>query len=197
MKLFLRESWYVAICYFVEVQVWIILIIPYKADDQSQSFIQYQNWSTALKQCLTSAVLVIFPTASQEDTLSFFFRFIQWNIKHWKLKWQQTRDMMLHTVENTCDSLWVRDSGETSLCWQISGLWEGSGHILCKLRQAALSHLHLQFLLELFPVCKMLPLCLFLLFCFFLYCNKTSTSFQAQVKHEYSLALKYLNNTKL
>lgn len=100
---------------------------------------------------------------------------------------------MLHTVDNTCDSLWVHDSGETSLCWQISGLWEVSGHSPCKLRQAASSHFHLQLLFKLFPMCKMLPLCLFpfvLLLSLLFY-------FQVQVRHECSLALKYLNNTSL
>lgn len=123
---------------------------------------------------------------------SFLFRSIKWDIKHWKLKWQQTRDIMLHTVDNTCDSLWIRDSEETSLCWQILGLWEVSGHIPCKLWQAA-SSFSSSTLIQIIPYVQSassLLISFVLLLSLLFY-------FQLQVRHECSLALKYLNNTSL
>ena len=76
---------------------------------------------------------------------------------------------MLCTVNGTCLSmdLWIRKNLTMLAIW---GLWEVSGHIPCRLWQAASLHFHLQILLKFSPVYKMHSLCLFLLVYFSHYC---------------------------
>lgn len=73
----------------------------------------------------------------------------------------------------------------------IWGLWEVSGHIPCKLWQAASFHFHLQILLKISPVYKMHSLCLFL---FALLFSLLFFIFQVQVRQEYIFISKYSNN---